>query len=47
VSGREDGNPRLARGLALLSAVYLLYLVVTSIGQAGDAEELTRVINAS
>jgi 4-hydroxybenzoate polyprenyltransferase len=37
-------NPWVARGLALLSAVYLLYLVVISIGQAGDAEEAGYVV---
>ena len=44
VSGREDGNTWVARGLALLSAAYLLYLVVISIGQAADAEEAGYVV---
>lgn len=41
---REDGNPWLARGLALLGAAYVVYLVVVSIGQAEGAEEAGYVV---
>ena len=44
MSRREDGYPWLARGLALLSAAYLVYLAVISIGQAEGAEEAGYVV---